>query len=250
MLKKRIIPCLDIENVKTVKGINFLDIKEVGSPIDLAKKYSKQGADELVLLDIKATKQGRSTMVELVRNIAKQINIPFTVGGGISSVFHVSELIESGADKVSINSAGIRDPELLKAASGIFGSQCIVAAIDTKLVDGVWMVYISGGKTETQWTAVDWAQKAVEMGAGEILLTSINSDGTKAGFSLDIINQISQVVDVPIIASGGAGCKEDFEILFSQTKATGGLAASVFHYDEIEIGELKQYLKTKNIAVR
>jgi cyclase len=250
MLKKRIIPCLDIQNGRTVKGINFVGIKDAGDPIELAKKYVEEGADELVFLDITATIEKRGTWVELVEEIALEIDIPFTVGGGINSVYDVAKLIAAGADKVSINSSAVKRPELIQEIAAQFGSQCVVLAIDTKFIDNEWIVFINGGKIKTELKAVDWARTAVELGAGEILLTSMNNDGTKAGFALDIVGQVSETVNVPVIASGGAGSKEDFEVLFSTTKATGGLAASIFHYGEIPIPELKNYLKTKKIPVR
>jgi cyclase len=250
MLKRRIIPCLDIQNGRTVKGINFKEIRDAGDPIELAKKYVRDGADELVFLDITATVEKRKTLVELVEKIAAEINIPFTVGGGINTIEDVTRLIAAGADKVSINSSAVQRPELIREIANQFGSQCVVVAIDTKKVDGTWYVYTHGGRTATQLKTIDWAKQAVELGAGEILLTSMNNDGTKSGFALDITSQISNAVNVPIIASGGAGSKEDFEILFSTTKATGGLAASVFHYNEIPISELKTYLKTLKIPIR
>ncbi|MEJ6583840.1 MAG: imidazole glycerol phosphate synthase subunit HisF [Crocinitomicaceae bacterium] len=250
MLKRRIIPCLDIQNGRTVKGINFKEIRDAGDPIELAKKYVRDGADELVFLDITATVEKRKTLVELVEKIAAEINIPFTVGGGINTIEDVTRLIAAGADKVSINSSAVQRPELIREIANQFGSQCVVVAIDTKKVDGTWYVYTHGGRTATQLKTIDWAKQAVELGAGEILLTSMNNDGTKSGFALDITSQISNTVNVPVIASGGAGNKEDFEILFSTTKATGGLAASVFHYNEIPISELKTYLKTLKIPIR
>ena len=250
MLKRRIIPCLDIQNGRTVKGINFEGIRDAGDPIELAKKYVRDGADELVFLDITASVENRKTLIELVEKIAVEINIPFTVGGGINSVEDVSRLIAAGADKVSLNSSAVNRPELIREISNQFGSQCVVVAIDTKFENDQWKVFTHGGRTETTWKTIDWAKYAVELGAGEILLTSMNNDGTKAGFALDITAELSEAVNVPIIASGGAGSKQDFEILFNLTKATGGLAASIFHYNEIPIPELKNYLKTKNIPIR
>lgn len=250
MLKRRIIPCLDIQNGRTVKGINFEGIRDAGDPIELAKKYVQDGADELVFLDITASIENRKTLVELVEKIAAEINIPFTVGGGINSVEDVSRLIAAGADKVSLNSSAVNRPELISEISSQFGSQCVVVAIDTKFENDEWKVFTRGGRTETNWKTIDWAKYAVKLGAGEILLTSMNNDGTKAGFALDITAELSNAVNVPVIASGGAGSKQDFEILFNQTKATGGLAASIFHYNEIPIPELKNYLKTKNIPIR
>jgi len=250
MLKKRIIPCLDIKDGRTVKGINFVGIKDAGDPIELAKNYIKQGADELVFLDITATIENRSTLIELVKNIAKEINIPFTVGGGIDSVDDVAKLIEAGADKVSINSSAVKRPELITEIANCFGSQCVVVAIDTKFVDGEWKVFVHGGRTLTSLKTVSWAKQLEQLGAGEILLTSMNNDGTKVGFALDIIEKVSSAVNIPVIASGGAGSKEHFKNVFEQTKATGGLAASIFHYGEIPIPELKNYLKEQKIAIR
>lgn len=250
MLKKRIIPCLDIKDGRTVKGINFVEIRDAGDPIELAKNYVKQGADELVFLDITATIENRSTLIDLVKRIAKEINIPFTVGGGISSVEDVSKLIEAGADKVSINSSAVKRPELITEIAEKFGSQCVVVAIDTKYEDSEWKVFVNGGRKATGLNTVEWAQQVEEKGAGEILLTSMNNDGTKAGFAIDITDQVSSSINIPVIASGGAGSKEHFKNVFEQTKATGGLAASIFHYGEIPIPELKNYLKEQKIAIR
>jgi len=250
MLKKRIIPCLDIQNGRTVKGINFVGIRDAGDPIELAQKYVDQGADELVFLDITATIEKRDTLVELVEKVAKEINIPFTVGGGINSVDDVSKIIAAGADKVSINSSAVKRPELIVEIANQFGSQCVVVAIDTKYIDGTWKVFVHGGRTETDLTTIEWAKQVEVLGAGEILLTSMNNDGTKNGFAIDITGQVSEEVNIPIIASGGAGSKTDFVELFNKTKATAGLAASIFHYGEIPIPELKHYLRTNKIAVR
>lgn len=250
MLKKRIIPCLDIKDGRTVKGINFIDIRDAGDPIELAKKYVTEGADELVFLDITATIEKRKTLVELVRKIAKEINIPFTVGGGINSVEDVSAIINAGADKVSINSSAVKRPELISEIASQYGSQCVVVAVDTKFENGEWMVYVSGGKIPTSLKTVSWAKQAEKLGAGEILLTSMNNDGTKNGFAIDITNEVSQAVNIPVIASGGAGAKEHFKEIFQRSKASGALAASVFHFGEIPIPELKNYLKTQNIPVR
>lgn len=249
-LKKRIIPCLDIKDGRTVKGINFVDIQDAGDPIELAKKYVEQGADELVFLDITATVENRKTLVELVTHISEEINIPFTVGGGINSVADVSNLIKAGADKVSINSSAVKQPELIAAIAQEFGNQCVVVAIDTKFVDNEWMVFVHGGRTPTSLKTVDWAKQVERLGAGEILLTSMNNDGTKNGFAIDITKQVSEAVNIPVIASGGAGKSEHFAAVFEQTKATGGLAASIFHYGEISIPALKKYLKTNKIAIR
>jgi cyclase len=250
MLKKRIIPCLDIKDGRTVKGINFIDIRDAGDPIELAKQYVLQGADELVFLDITATIENRKTLIDLVRRIAEEVNIPFTVGGGINTVEDVSALIKAGADKVSINSSAVKRPELINEIAREFGSQCVVVAIDTKLDNDEWMVYVNGGRTSTGLNTIGWAQHVEDLGAGEILLTSMNNDGTKNGFALDVTNQVSKAVNIPVIASGGAGSKEHFEEVFTATAATGGLAASIFHYGEIPIPELKNYLKTRNIAIR
>ncbi len=250
MLKKRIIPCLDIKNGRTVKGVNFIDIRDAGDPIELAKKYMQEGADELVFLDITATIEKRKTLAELVEKIAKEINIPFTVGGGINSIEDVSLIIKAGADKVSINSSAVKRPELISEIASQFGSQCVVVAIDTKFENNDWFVYVNGGKVPTLLKTIDWAIKAETLGAGEILLTSMNNDGTKNGFALDITRKICQAVNIPVIASGGAGKKEHFKDVFTQTIASGALAASIFHFGEIPIPELKNYLKTQNIPVR
>ena len=250
MLKKRIIPCLDIQNGRTVKGVNFVGMRDAGDPIELAKKYSKEGADELVFLDITASIEKRDTLVELVSKIASEIDIPFTVGGGINSVDDVRRIIRAGADKISMNSSAVKYPKLISEVAKEFGSQCVVLAIDTKFNGEEWKVYVKGGREETNLTAVEWAKHGVDLGAGEILLTSMNNDGTKNGFALDITKAICEAVNVPIIASGGAGKEKDFEELFRQTNATAGLAASIFHYNEIPITQLKNRLKTKNIPIR
>lgn len=250
MLKKRIIPCLDIKNGRTVKGINFINIKDAGDPIELAKKYVRQGADELVFLDITATIEKRKTLIELVKNIATEINIPFTVGGGIRTVNDVRELIISGADKISLNTSAVKNPGLIKEISSEFGNQCVVVSIDTKNVNGEWMVFINGGRDGTNFKTVDWSQEIEQLGAGEILLTSMNNDGAKDGFAIDITSKVSHLVNIPVIASGGAGKKQHFRDVFINTGATGGLAASVFHYGEISISELKNYLKTNQIMTR
>jgi cyclase len=250
MLKKRIIPCLDIKDGRTVKGINFIDIQDAGDPIELAKRYVKEGADELVFLDITATVENRKTLVDLVQEIAKEINIPFTVGGGINSISDVENIIKAGADKVTINSSAVKNPELISEIANQYGSQCVVVAIDTKYVDNEWKVFIHGGRTSTPLKTIEWAKKVTELGAGEILLTSMNNDGTKAGFAMDITNQVSKTINIPVIASGGAGTKAHFSDLFTNTEASAGLAASIFHYSEIPIPELKDYLQNKNIPVR
>jgi cyclase len=250
MITKRIIPCLDIKDGRTVKGINFENIKDAGDPVELAIEYAKQGADELVFLDITATNEKRKTLSELVTRIAKHINIPFTVGGGISSVEDVSILLNSGADKISVNTSAVKNPQLIKELANQFGSQCVVLAIDTKFEDNDWYVYLNGGRVKTDLKTIDWAKEAVALGAGEILLTSMNNDGTKDGFAIDITKQISEAVNVPVIASGGAGNMQHFEDVFKNGKADAALAASVFHYKEIAISQLKTYLKEKNIEIR
>ena len=250
MLKKRIIPCLDIKDGRTVKGINFIDIRDAGDPIALAKKYAADGADELVFLDITATDEKRKTLSSLVKEIAKEINIPFTVGGGINSAEDAARIIEAGADKISVNSSAVKRPELITEIAERYGSQCAVLAIDTKFEGNEWIVYINGGKIPTGIKAIEWAKQAEALGAGEILLTSMNNDGTKNGFALDITNQISSAVNIPVIASGGAGSAEHFKEVFLKTKATGALAASIFHFGEITIPELKSFLKKQNIPIR
>ncbi|CAL2108733.1 imidazole glycerol phosphate synthase subunit HisF [Tenacibaculum sp. 190524A02b] len=250
MLKKRIIPCLDIKNGRTVKGVNFVDIKDAGDPIELAKQYVEHGADELVFLDITATLENRKTLIELVEKISKEINIPFTVGGGISSVEDASKLIKAGADKVSINSSAVKNPQLVTELKEQFGSQFVVVAIDTKFVNNQWKVFTKGGTHETELETVAWAKKVTELGAGEILLTSMNNDGTKAGFALDITGEVSKSINIPVIASGGAGKEEHFADVFTKTEASAGLAASIFHFGEIPVPQLKKYLQNKNIPVR
>ena len=250
MLKKRIIPCLDIKNGRVVKGIQFEGLKDAGNPIELAQYYSENGADELVFLDISATLENRKTLAALVSEIAKKINIPFTVGGGVNSLEDAKIMVKNGADKVSINSAAIKNPNLITALSHEFGSQFVVVAIDIKFTENNWMVFTKGGTEKTTWHAVDWAKEAEKLGAGEILLTSMNNDGEKKGFALSITNQISQSVSIPVIASGGAGNAEHFAELFLKTEASAGLAASIFHYNEITIPDLKKNLKTQNIPIR
>ncbi|MDN3656260.1 imidazole glycerol phosphate synthase subunit HisF [Ferruginibacter paludis] len=251
MLTKRIIPCLDIRDGRTVKGVNFENIRDAGDPVELALLYSQQGADELVFLDITATVEKRKTLVELVKRIAANINIPFTVGGGISTVEDVAILLQHGADKVSVNTAAFKNPELIADLSNRFGSQCVVLAIDTKKeADGEWYVYLNGGRTKTDTKTIDWARQAVALGAGEILLTSMNNDGTKAGFAVDITLLLSTALPVPVIASGGAGTMEHFKEIFLEGSADAALAASIFHYKEIGIPELKQYLSAQDISIR
>lgn len=251
MLTKRIIPCLDIKEGRTVKGINFESIRDAGDPVELAVLYSQQGADELVFLDITATVEKRKTLVELVKRIAANINIPFTVGGGISTVADVALLLQNGADKVSVNTAAFKNPGLIKELSNQFGSQCIVLAIDTKKeADGEWYVYLNGGRTKTVVKTLDWAKEAVILGAGEILLTSMNNDGTKNGFATDITKLLATTLPIPVIASGGAGCMEHFKEVFLEANADAALAASIFHYKEIAIPDLKNYLYNQSISVR
>lgn len=250
MLTKRIVPCLDIQDGQTVKGVNFVNIRNAGDPVELGRAYAEQGADELVFLDITATIENRATLIRLVEQIAQNINIPFTVGGGIRSEEDVDSLLNAGADKISINSAAVKNPDLIKRLAKRFGSQCIVLAIDAKYSEDEWIVYIHGGRTPTNKRAVEWALKAVNLGAGEILLTSMNHDGTKNGFALDITRTLSEILPVPVIASGGAGNYRHFLEVFSIGKAGAALAASVFHFGEIKIPNLKRYLKKHNIMVR
>jgi len=251
MLAKRIIPCLDIKDGRTVKGTNFVDLRDAGDPVELGALYAQQGADELVFLDITATVEKRKTLSELVRRIAKHINIPFTVGGGIRNVDDVKVLLDNGADKISVNTAAFKNPQLINDLANEFGSQCVVLAIDTKKeADGNWYVYLDGGRTKTDAECFDWAKHAVMLGAGEILLTSMNHDGTKQGFALDITKQLSDNLPVPIIASGGGGTVEHFKDVFQKAAADAALAASIFHFKEIEIGALKRYLIKQGLIIR
>jgi len=246
MLTKRIIPCLDIKDGRVVKGIKFLNLRDAGDPVECASIYEKQGADELVFLDITASFQKRKILIALVEKVAQHIFMPFTVGGGIKSLAEIRELLNAGADKVSLNTWAVKNPSLVKKAANYFGSQCIVVAIDAK----GRQVYINGGRTPTRLDAIEWAKKVAELGAGEILLTSMDFDGTKKGFDIDLTNRVSQAVNIPVIASGGAGKKEDFYNLFLKTKADAGLAASIFHYGEVSIADIKRYLYKKGIPVR
>jgi len=250
MLTKRIIPCLDIKNGRTVKGINFLNLIDAGDPVELAKIYANEGADELVFLDISATEEKRKTLLDLVERVAQQVNIPFTVGGGISSVEDVELLLKSGADKVSINSSAVKNPDLINQLSDKFGSQCVVVAIDAKQIDGKWKVHLVGGKVATEMDLFDWAKEVEQRGAGEILFTSMNNDGTKNGFANDALAQLTNLVNIPIIASGGAGNTQHFIDCFKESNADATLAASVFHFKEIEINQLKNELRKNNISVR
>lgn len=250
MLTKRIIPCLDIKNGRTVKGVNFVGLRDAGDPVELAKQYARLGADELVFLDISATLEGRKTMHDLVLKVGEQINIPFTVGGGIASVEDVDDLLHCGADKVSINSSAVKRPELINELSEKFGNQCIVVAIDAKQIDGEWVVHLAGGTIPTNIKLFDWAKEVEQRGAGEILFTSMNNDGTKQGFANNALAHLSKIVNIPIIASGGAGTIQHFIEAFRVGKADAALAASVFHFEEIAISELKRELQNHNIEVR
>ncbi|MFN8353571.1 MAG: imidazole glycerol phosphate synthase subunit HisF [Spirosomataceae bacterium] len=250
MLTKRIIPCLDIKDGRTVKGTNFVNLRDAGDPVELGAEYARQGADELVFLDITATVENRKTLVELVRKVAHTINIPFTVGGGISSVQDVSALLNAGADKVSVNSSAVRNPALIDELALQFGSQCIVVAIDTRHLDGTDIVHTHGGRKPTELKTLEWAKEVENRGAGEILLTSMDTDGTKNGFAIELTATISSTASIPIIASGGAGNMEHFYEVFTTGKADAGLAASIFHFKEIEIPDLKRYLQQKGISIR
>lgn len=250
MLTKRIIPCLDIKEGRTVKGTNFVDLRDAGDPVELGAIYAKEGADELVFLDITATVDNRKTLVELVKEVARHVNIPFTVGGGISSVEDVSALLNAGADKVSINSSAVRNPSLVDELSLHFGSQCIVVAIDTRFVEGNHWVHTHGGRKITEIQTIPWAKEVQARGAGEILLTSMDTDGTKNGFANELTATISGNLSIPVIASGGAGTMEHFYEVFTEGKADAGLAASIFHFKEIEIMDLKRYLSNKGIPMR
>jgi len=251
MLTKRIIPCLDIKDGRTVKGTNFINLRDAGDPVELGALYAQQGADEVVFLDITATIEKRKTLSALVNRIAHHINIPFTVGGGISSVEDVSVLLQNGADKISVNTSAFKNPQLINDLASEFGSQCVVLAIDARQEqDGEWYVYLNGGRTKTTRNCFDWAKHAVMLGAGEILLTSMNHDGTKQGFALQLTKQLSENLPVPVIASGGAGTMQHFVDVFKNGKADAALAASIFHFKEIDIPDLKSFLKKKGIHVR
>lgn len=250
MLAKRIIPCLDIKDGRTVKGTHFLQLRDAGDPVELAVRYCREQADELVFLDITATTERRKTLSRLVREIATHINIPFTVGGGIHGPDDVRVLLENGADKVSLNSAAVKDPRLINQLAREFGSQCIVVAIDTKIIDGQWKVVIHGGRTETGLETRNWAREIVERGGGEILLTSMEHDGTKNGFAIGLTKEIADLAGIPVIASGGAGQKEHFAAVFREAGADAALAASIFHFGEVPVPDLKQYLQEQNIPVR
>lgn len=251
MYAKRIIPCLDVKNGRVVKGVSFVDLRDAGDPVECAAAYDKAGADELVLLDITATHEGRGTMIEIVERVAKTVFIPFTVGGGIRTTEDFKELLRAGADKISVNSAAVRNPELLNEAAEKFGSQCVVCAIDAKRREtGGWEVYLNGGRIPTGIDAVEWAKEAYARGAGEILLTSMDCDGQKNGYDIELTHAVSTSVDIPVIASGGAGRKEHFYDAFTKGAADAVLAASLFHFNELPIPELKKYLREKGISVR
>ena len=250
MLAKRIIPCLDIKDGRTVKGVNFVDLKDAGDPVELGKKYCDEGADELVFLDITATHEKRKTLAALAKNIAQHLNIPFTIGGGISSVNDASYLLEAGADKISINSAAVKNPDLINQLADTFGNQFVVVAIDAKQINGKWFVFLNGGRLPTDIPLLQWAKEAENRGAGEILFTSMDHDGTKNGFACQALAEMSDLVGIPIIASGGAGNIDHFSEVFTVGKADAGLAASIFHFNEVNIPELKQGLKSSGISVR
>jgi imidazole glycerol-phosphate synthase subunit HisF len=250
MLTKRIVPCLDIKDGRTVKGVNFVNLIDSGDPVELACKYSQEGADELVFLDITATENRRKTLIPLVEAVARQVSIPFTVGGGISSSDDVSVLLNSGADKVAVNSAAVKRPQLINEIAARYGNQCLVLAIDAKICNGKWVVHLVGGKEPTSIDLFEWAKEGADRGAGEILFTSMNNDGTKDGFAIEALQRLTEELSIPVIASGGAGKKEHFKDVFLEAKVEAALAASVFHFNEISIPELKKYLKTFSIPLR
>ena len=250
MLTKRIIPCLDVKNGRTVKGINFKNLRDAGDPVTLAKTYAEQGADELVFLDITATIDRRKTMYQWVNQVAQALDIPFTVGGGITSVTDVEALLKLGADKIAINSAAVKNPQLINDISSAFGSQCVVVAVDAQLINNDWFVYLNGGRLKTELRLFDWVVEAEKRGAGEILFTSMNHDGTKNGFANEALATVNHLVNIPIIASGGAGSKVHFTEVFKIGQADAALAASVFHFGEIHVPDLKKYLKQQNISIR
>ncbi|TWT03319.1 imidazole glycerol phosphate synthase subunit HisF [Planococcus sp. CPCC 101016] len=250
MLTKRIIPCLDVKEGRVVKGISFVSLRDAGDPVELARFYDKQGADELVFLDISASHEGKETMVEVVKIVATELSIPFTVGGGIRSLEDMKRMLRAGADKVSLNTAALDRPELIKEGADFFGSQCIVVAIDAKKNGESWDVYTHGGRNKTGWNAIEWAKKSVELGAGELLLTSMDKDGSKDGFDLELTQAVREAVEVPVIASGGAGNKEHFSEVFKAVDADAALAASIFHYKETSVAEVKEYLRKEGVNVR
>lgn len=251
MLSKRIIPCLDIKDGRTVKGVNFVGLRDAGDPVELARKYAEIGADELVFLDITATHEKRKTLISLVEKVAKEVNIPFTVGGGVSSLDDAKALLKAGADKIAINSAAIKNPEIINDIANALGNQCVVVAIDAKKMDsGEWKVFIQGGRKETDKELFSWAKETVKRGAGELLFTSMDHDGTKAGFAIEALKQLNEMVDVPVIASGGAGNIDHFTTVFQQANVSAALAASIFHFEEVELKELKNELRRNNIVIR
>jgi cyclase len=250
MLAKRIIPCLDIKDGRNVKGVNFVNQRDAGDPVELGAKYSEQGADELVFLDITATHEKRKTMSELARNIARRLNIPFTIGGGVSSIEDADALLAAGADKVSINSAAVRNPQLIDDLALNFGNQFVVLAVDARMIDGEWIVHLNGGRIPTELRLFEWVKEAESRGAGEILFTSMDHDGVKTGFALEATARISEMLSIPVIASGGAGAREHFLDVFTTGKADAALAASVFHFGEIPIPDLKNYLQTEGVTMR
>ncbi len=250
MLTKRIIPCLDVKEGRVVKGISFVGLRDAGDPVELARFYDKQGADELVFLDISASHEGKETMIEVVQIVATELSIPFTVGGGIRSLEDMKRMLRAGADKVALNTAALDRPELIKEGADYFGSQCIVIAIDAKRNGDHWDVYTHGGRNKTEWDAVEWAKKSVELGAGEILLTSMDKDGSKDGFDIELTKAVRDAVEVPVIASGGAGNTEDFSEVFNKVDADAALAASIFHYKETSVAQVKDYLRKKGVNVR
>jgi cyclase len=250
MLTKRIIPCLDIKDGRTVKGVNFVDLRDAGDPVELAAAYAEQGADELVFLDISATEERRKTLARLVRRVAERIDIPFTVGGGISSVADVDVLLHNGADKVSVNSAAVRDPDLIDRLVRKFGSQCIVVALDARRIEGLWKIHLVGGKEPTEVELFTWSREVAQRGAGELLFTSMEHDGTKGGFANEALRRMSDLVNIPVIASGGAGTMAHFADTFLEGRADAALAASVFHFNEIPIPDLKKYLSSRGIPMR
>ena len=250
MLTKRIIPCLDVKDGRVVKGVSFVSLRDAGDPVELARFYDKQGADELVFLDISASHEGKETMVEVVKIVATELSIPFTVGGGIRTLEDMKRMLRAGADKVSLNTAALDRPELIKEGADYFGSQCIVVAIDAKSNGKGWDVYTHGGRNKTEWDAVEWARKCVELGAGEILLTTMDKDGSKSGFDIELTKTVRDAVEVPVIASGGAGNREHFAEVFKEADADAALAASIFHYKETSIAEVKEYLRKEGVNVR
>ncbi|WP_057763382.1 imidazole glycerol phosphate synthase subunit HisF [Cytobacillus praedii] len=252
MLTKRIIPCLDVKDGRVVKGVQFVELQDAGDPVELARFYDEQGADELVFLDISASVEGRKTMIDVVRAVAAELAIPFTVGGGINSLKEMKGILRAGADKVSLNTAAVKNPSLITEGANFFGSQCMVVAIDAKyeIEQGLWRVYTHGGRTPTELDVIEWARKTAELGAGEILLTSMDSDGEKNGFNIELTRAVSEAVSIPVIASGGAGCAEHFAEVFTEGKADAALAASIFHYKETSVAEVKTYLNEKGVLVR